>query len=200
MDQAAMINAAERCYNRLGINVATMDDIAAEAGISRRTLYRYMGGSKDILNKVTRRAVDRFWVKFHEDYGQAEDFCEYLVDGLIYTLKHAPKTRMHRLLFDQSLMPLVNAMYIDNPEYVRYQARILGEVYERLKTRPGTRQDLDMLMVCEWHNRLMVSFLSAPSAFFRSERELRLLFSAMLAPAIRCNGAAQEPSGRNRTK
>lgn len=190
MDQAAMIDAAERCYNRLGINVATMDDIAAEAGVSRRTLYRYLGGSKDILHTVTRRAIDRFWVKFHEDYGQAEDFCEYLIDGLIYTLKHAPKTRMHRLLFDQSLMPLVNAMYIDNPKYVRDQVRILGEVYERLKTRPGTRQDLDMLMVCEWQNRLMVSFLSAPSAFFRSERELRHLFSAMLAPAIRCDAAA----------
>lgn len=186
--RSAMIEAAERCYLRLGINAATMDDIAAEAGVSRRTLYRYLGGYKDILDAVLQRAIDQFWERYHEKHGEAEDFCEYLVDGLIYTLKHAPKTKTYRLLFNESMLPLVNALFIHNPERVRHHAQVVGEAYERLKKRPGTRQDLDMLMVCEWHNRIMVSFLSAPSALFRTERELRELFTVMLAPAIRTTG------------
>ena len=182
---SALIDAAERCYARLGIDGATMADIALEAGISRRTLYRQFAAREQILNAVMRRAIDRFWEQFHAAHSGIDDFCDYLVAALIYTIKYAPKTKTHRMLFDQAVLPLVNSMYIDNRDYLRDQARALGVVYQRTRHRPGTRQDLDMLMVCEWFNRLAVSFLATPSAFYRSEKALRELFTAMLAPAIR---------------
>lgn len=191
---SALIDAAERCYARLGIGATTMEDIAAEAGISRRTLYRYFASHDQVLNAVARRAIDRFWEQFHASHQGITDFCDYLVEALIYTIKYAPRTKTHRILFDQGMLPLVNSMYIANPDYLRDQARAFGEVYERSCRQTGTRGGLDMLMVCEWFNRLAVSFLATPSVFHHSEAELRELFSAMLAPALR-NGTA----GRIRT-
>lgn len=190
-DRTPLIDAAERCYARLGIGAATMADIALEAGISRRTLYRQFASHEQILNAVVRRAIDRFWQQFHDAHSGIDDFCDYLVEALIYTLKYAPKTKTHRMLFDQAMLPLVNKIYIDNRDYLRDQARALDAVYQRTRHRAGTRQDLNMQMVCEWFNRLAVSFLATPSAFYRSETELRALLSAMLAPALRHDPAAR---------
>lgn len=183
--RTSLIDAAERCYARIGIKTATMVDIAEEAGTSRRTLYRSFPSHEEILSAVVQRSVRRFWDRFDKNYNHIEDFCELLVEALIYTIKFAPKTKTHRVLFDPSMLPFVNDLYISNEAYVREQAIALDAAYQRTRHFPGTKQDLDMIMVCEWFDRLAVSFLATPSVFFRSETELRALFAVMFEPAIR---------------
>jgi AcrR family transcriptional regulator len=191
---SALIDAAERCYARLGVRAATMADIAEEAGISRRTLYRSFSSHEDILGAVMRRAIQRFWDQFNATHGHLDDFCDILVEALIYTIKFAPKTKTHRVLFDPSMILLVNDFYINNAEYVREQAIAMNAVYQRTRHSPGTKQDLDMVMVCEWFNRLAVSFLVTSSSFFHSEQKLRALLATMFEPALRdTNPANRKP-------
>lgn len=197
---SSLIDAAERCYARLGIRASTMVDIAEEAGISRRTLYRSFPSHEDILTAVVQRSIWRFWDQFDKKYNHIEDFCELLVEALIYTIKFAPKTKTHRVLFDSSMLPFVNDLYISNEAYVREQAVALDAAYQRTRNFPGTGQDLDMIMVCEWFDRLAVSFLTTPSVFFRSEKELRALFVAMFAPAIRETSPATGTAARKPKK
>ena len=44
-----VLDAAKRCCERWGMAKVTVDDIAAEAGISRATLYRLFPGAKEVL-------------------------------------------------------------------------------------------------------------------------------------------------------
>ncbi len=44
-----LLNAAERCFERLGLRRTTIDDIAQEAKVSRSTVYRYFDGRGDLL-------------------------------------------------------------------------------------------------------------------------------------------------------
>lgn len=182
-----LIQAAEHCYAQRGIDATTMADIAAQAAMTRRTLYRYFATREAMLRAVVRREVERFWQGFHAVHAQRDDFAEYLLAALLYTLKHAPETQSHSFLFDQALLPLVNRIYIDNRDYIVEQAAGFGAIYARDRARADTRirADLDMVMVCEWFNRLAVSYLAAPSPFHRSEAELRAMFRALLLPALR---------------
>ena len=54
-----MLDAAKRCCERWGMAKVTVDDIAAEAGISRATLYRLFPGGKDVLYEALRRRDER---------------------------------------------------------------------------------------------------------------------------------------------
>jgi AcrR family transcriptional regulator len=179
-----LIDAAEHCYGRLGVNATGMAEIAAHARIARRTVYRYFANREEMLDAVVRREVARFWDSFHATQKHFDDLGRYLVEALIFTLKHAPTTHSHRFLFNEEVLPLVNRMYIDNRQHTLERVAVLRIVYENNLRRGGVRPKLDLIMLCEWFNRLAVSYLAAPSPFYQSEKELRGLFRAMLLPII----------------
>lgn len=193
--RSRLIDAAEHCYGRLGVNATGMADIAAHAQIARRTVYRYFANREEMLDAVVRREVARFWDSFHATQKRFDDLGRYLVEALIFTLKHAPTTHSHRFLFNEEVLPLVNRMYIDNRQHTLERVAVLRIVYENNLRRSGIRPKLDLVMLCEWFNRLAVSYLAAPSPFYQSEKELRGLFRAMLLPII---ADGSKPAPRNR--
>lgn len=175
-----LLNAARDCYARHGIAKTTMEDIATEAKVTRRTVYRHFGSHQEVLNGVVRREANRFWAALHEHLAGVESFDEYVLEAMIYTLKHGPETPTHSFLFNQSILPIVHQMYLSNEEFIRQAAENLRPTYERL----APDGDLDLLMVTEWFNRIVVSYLATPSPFYHSEDELRGLFRTMLSPAL----------------
>lgn len=189
-----LLDAAAYCYDKLGIRATNMADIAERAQVARRTLYRYFPNRQAILDAVVRREVDLFWDSFHATQKKFDDLGVYLVEGLIFTLQHAPTTRSHKFLFNEDVLPLVNRMYVENRQHTLDRVAMLRAVYERHLQRGGIRAGLDLVMLCEWFNRLAVSFLAAPSPFYRTERELRKLFRSMLLPVLAEPAAAPDRS------
>jgi len=53
-----ILDAAYRCFARHGASRTTMDDIAAEAGLSRTALYQYVRNKDDVLERLCRRLFD----------------------------------------------------------------------------------------------------------------------------------------------
>jgi AcrR family transcriptional regulator len=53
-----IVDAAERVLLRQGLSQAKMTDIAAEAGISRPTLYKYFGAIDELAFEVQMRSLD----------------------------------------------------------------------------------------------------------------------------------------------
>ncbi|MDP9007609.1 MAG: TetR/AcrR family transcriptional regulator [Pseudomonadota bacterium] len=54
-----MINAATRVFLREGYGLASIDKVAAEAGVSTRTIYERFKNKADLLGAVISRLVDR---------------------------------------------------------------------------------------------------------------------------------------------
>ena len=52
-----IIQAAERVFYSLGLENATMDDVAAEAELSKGTLYLYFKSKEDLHFEVARKAI-----------------------------------------------------------------------------------------------------------------------------------------------
>jgi AcrR family transcriptional regulator len=61
--RAQIIQAAMACFSRKGYTNTTMDDIVAESGLSKGTLYWYFDSKDDLFSSAT--------AAFLEDFGQA---------------------------------------------------------------------------------------------------------------------------------
>ncbi len=55
-----ILDAAERCFVRTGFHRATMQDVAAECGMSPGNLYRYFASKDDIVSGLAERDRERF--------------------------------------------------------------------------------------------------------------------------------------------
>lgn len=52
-----VLEKTERMYRRYGIKSVTMDDVARELGISKKTLYEYFNDKEDLIGKVLDQAL-----------------------------------------------------------------------------------------------------------------------------------------------
>lgn len=64
--QDRILDAAEQLLGRLGYQKMTMDDIAAEAHISRRTIYLHFTGKEEVALATIDRIVARLLVRLRE--------------------------------------------------------------------------------------------------------------------------------------
>ncbi len=61
--QQRIINTAESMFFRFGIRSVTMDDIAKELGISKKTIYHYFTDKDDLVEKVTENEMSNQMTK-----------------------------------------------------------------------------------------------------------------------------------------
>ena len=54
--EARVLDATKACCERFGFAKLSVDDVAAEAGMSRATIYRLYPGGKDVLLDALPRA------------------------------------------------------------------------------------------------------------------------------------------------
>jgi AcrR family transcriptional regulator len=58
--EARILDAAERCMQRYGPRRVSMNDVAAEAGVSRGSVYRYFPEREALVDAVLVRLAERF--------------------------------------------------------------------------------------------------------------------------------------------
>lgn len=55
-----IVRVAATCFGELGYGAATLDTIAAKAGVSKVTLYRYVSSKEELLSLVFERTIESF--------------------------------------------------------------------------------------------------------------------------------------------
>ena len=62
--QALILDAAERCIVRYGLQGMTLEQIADEAGINRGLIHHYVGNREDLLQLMMERLLERYQDSF----------------------------------------------------------------------------------------------------------------------------------------
>ena len=109
------------CFGKKGYHQTTMDDVAAESGLSKGTLYWYFEGKKDLFLSLCRRVMDEFEVAWRER----------LADDLSATEKLLATLALFRREMND-LVPLIGVM-IEAWALMRHDAetrRVLEEMYQ----------------------------------------------------------------------
>lgn len=93
-----ILAAATTAFARGGFSATSLDDIAAEAGITRVILYRHFDSKTDLYQAVLDRMCARLDVHVEEPLG---GFTDASIDGLIAAAVESPAG--FRLLFQHAL-------------------------------------------------------------------------------------------------
>jgi AcrR family transcriptional regulator len=178
-----ILAAAQYCYERDGIKKTNINDIAKQAKITRRTVYRYFSSHDEIILEVFEHVIDGFWQSLSDSVITTQSFGETIVDALLFSIQYANNTERNAFMFAPEVQAITNRAFL-NPRFTQATYEGLDKIY-RLKLEQNlAKQGLDLLMLAEWFNRLVLSFLNTPSEHFTNEKKLRALFQAMLAPAL----------------
>lgn len=68
-----ILNSAEELFIQYGIRSVTMDDVAREASMSKKTLYQYFDNKDGLVSEVALNHFEKETKEFEEIYGQSND-------------------------------------------------------------------------------------------------------------------------------
>lgn len=182
--RSRLIEAAQVCYVAKGLQQTTIADIASEAKVTRRTVYRYFASHNDILLAVFERVVDEYWQYLLQELSYQGSFGDVVVEALLYSIRYAKNAPRHHYLFSTDAQAITNKAYIGHLPFTEATAAGLEQIY-RLKLKQGlAKEGLQMLLLAEWYNRIILSFLSSPSPLIKDDAQLEQMFRLLLIPAL----------------
>lgn len=68
-----IINSAEELFIQFGIRSVTMDDVAREASMSKKTIYQYFDNKDTLVSEVALNHFEKETKEFEEIYGESQD-------------------------------------------------------------------------------------------------------------------------------
>jgi AcrR family transcriptional regulator len=127
-----ILDATERLLGRLGYRKTTMDDIAAEAGVGRRTIYLHFPGKEEVALATIDRIVERLKVRLREAAAAPGTWEQRLREMLaIRVLFRFDSVRDYSHGMDEIFASLRPAYMAQRARYFDEEAAILAEVLAR---------------------------------------------------------------------
>lgn len=181
-----LINSAVICYRSLGIPKTNVIEIAAQARVTRQTVYRYFNGQQDMLRAAVQRDLEYFWFIALQHLQRCKASEEFLVELLVIALEYSSRNPDQLTAFmPAARSTLTHVLLTDQNDIIRVQERLRDQLAKRTE---GSLAQLDgqAYVASEWFVRLWVSYLGQPSQQFVQSEELRRLFHRLL-PALDSN-------------
>ena len=125
----AILDATDRLLGRLGYPKTTIDDLAREAGVARRTVYLHFASKEEIFLCSIDRVVDRLLAKLREIAASpapaAERLRRMLVERVLFRFDSVHG--YHESL--EALLAVLRPSYLRRREgYFRAEAEVLAAV------------------------------------------------------------------------
>lgn len=159
-----IIAAARACFGRSSVASTTIDQIAEQAGVSRRTIYRYFDCKDAVILAVIEEQAEPFFEQMRESLARLgdEDFSQVLVHCVLFTVEQGPRIEGHQLLFGKTNSAATADFFLRS-------ARMRNHLRAQLKDRFQSAQDAgeidlawDLDDVLNWIGRIIYSFIQYP--------------------------------------
>ena len=157
--EARILDAAKSCCERWGFAKVTIDDIAADSGVSRATLYRLFPGGKDVLFDALRvRELNEFF-EVLAGHVEATDNLEDLLVATVVSATRELRADQHLALMmasepGEALSQLTVAGL---PRIIRMATVTLTPLVASYVPQQAAHRLIDVL------SRLTISYFLAPS-------------------------------------
>lgn len=176
-----IVDAAIACIDRNGLAKTSFSDVAAEAGITRQTVYRYFPSLADVLSAVGRAGADEFAERMQRHLAKFDNASDAAAESVVFAVRTIPDEPYMGLLLQAGENEFFTAGST-SPMAFALGARILGNLpIDWPAAGVATAEDLEGL--AEVLMRLFISFLQFPSADLTDDR-MRGLVRRWLGPAL----------------
>ena len=178
-----IVDVVAASLDRVGLAKTNLSDVAAEAGVTRQTVYRYFPSLKDILRAVALAGVEEFAARMERHLAAAGSAAEAAVESVVFAVRTIPGDPCMGLLLQAGEADFFTGGVI-SPLGFSYGARILRNVPVDWAAAGITTED-DFAGLAEILMRLFMSFLQYPSTPALTDDELRALVRRWVGPALR---------------
>lgn len=154
-----ILDATKVCCERHGIAKVSIDDIAAEAGVSRATLYRMYPGGKDVVFDALRvRELEEFFAHLKLAVIGSTSLEDLLV-GTVVAATNELRNDQHLaiMLMSEPGETLAQLTVSGVPRIIRMATLFLSPMVDTYLDRPKAVRVVDVLA------RLVISYFLAPS-------------------------------------
>jgi AcrR family transcriptional regulator len=178
-----IVDAATACIDRAGLAKTSLSDVAAEAGVTRQTVYRYFPRLADILSAVALARVEEFAGRMERHLASFGSAAEVAVESVVFGVRTLPDEPYLGLLLQAGETDFFTVA-VTSPMSFALGARILRNVPVDWPAA-GITTDKDLQGLAEILMRLFISFLRYPSTPALTDDELRTLVRRWIGPALR---------------
>lgn len=180
-----LIDAAEACFTRFGVAKTTLEDIAAEAGVSRATVYRYFEGGRDeIVLGVVLREGKEFLESLGRRVQREETLGAAIVEGVLYTVAAVRKSEHLALLFAPEVAGYTTSIAGASTALYELTQDFLRPIFEQAREAGQLRDGVTADDAAEFVLRMILSLLSVAGPRTRSQTKDREFLRTYCAGAF----------------
>jgi TetR/AcrR family transcriptional regulator len=181
--KAAVLDAAARCYLRLGVAKTTAADIAAAAGISRATLYRRFGSHESIFLAVLERESEAMAAEVQAHLSGIEDPAERLVESMMFSVAQIGSRPVHAGIFTGESAAWAAGRAIRMEALRRIGAAAVRPLLSDAMDS-GVLSDEDVAGLVDWILRILLSYAAIPGPAELSPAAIRRQLRSWFLPAF----------------
>jgi AcrR family transcriptional regulator len=171
-----ILTAAIRCYGRQGLSATTIEDVAREAQVARRTVYRYFPSRQAILQAVVDRQADALFNDMAASLPSPPPPLSALVEHcLLYAIEHGPKAAGHELLLGGGNAETSASYYLGSGHLSRQWQEILATPFAEAQARGEIADDIELPVLVAFLGRLVMSWVQFPEPPSQIRKQLRML-------------------------
>lgn len=179
-----LIDAAEMCFQRFGVEKTTIEDVAAAANVSRATVYRYFADRDELILGVVLREAERFLNRMSTRVNRASNFADGLVDFAAYTLRAVRSDPNLALLFAPEMAGVTTSLAGASEALFNMVTEFLRPYFEAAERSGLLRQGIDLDDAAEWTLRTILSLLTVDGPRPRNESQVKELLRTFLVPVL----------------
>lgn len=176
-----IISAANRCIDRAGVAKTTLSDVAAEAGVSRQTVYRYFPSLGDLLNAVAETGAADFVERMRSHLAMWVTPVEAAIEAIVFCLQELPQEPRIGILLQADDHDLFGRGITSSTGF-DLGAQFLRSLPVHWEANGIHDDDLDGL--AELMLRLIGSFMQNPPTTPRSPDDVRAFLRRWLGAAL----------------
>ena len=164
--------AAIRCVERDGVRNVSMEAVAAEAELSRTTLYRHFpGGRSQLVSETATWEVGRFWRRLALAVDDLPTMEERLVAGLVIGTKLIRRSTIMANLLEPELDELVSALQPSETIVHQVIRDYLAELLEVEAAAGRLRPGVDVREASDYLTRMILSYMGSPAGWDLTDRQ-----------------------------
>jgi AcrR family transcriptional regulator len=154
-----VLEATKRCWERWGVEKVTIDDIAAEAGVSRATLYRLFPGGKDVLfERLRLQELEEFFARLSESLAEVTDLEDLAVQAAVHATRELRNDDHLASMMASEPFDTLSSLTVEGlPRIIRVATAFLTPLVDPFLVRRDAARFVDLMA------RLVISYFLAPS-------------------------------------
>jgi AcrR family transcriptional regulator len=179
-----ILQAAKLCYLHYGVEKTGMQDIAREAKLARSTIYRYYATADELLLALISTEMQAMNRELSKKLARFERPEDVIVEGLVIALKAIPRHPLLSQVFAGDSSSVLRRKVWNSPAIIALGTDLMATVMQKSLEQGHLQQAVRSEVLIEWVYRILLSFLSLPSNWIKTDQQLRATLHALLIPVL----------------